>query len=68
MAVTPQMLCPLCAEIFSDKRHVYKHLKYRRFQCGQGGCTRKFYTEDEKVAHCAEEGHRETFKVIMIII
>ncbi|EFP01237.1 hypothetical protein CRE_24523 [Caenorhabditis remanei] len=62
MAVTQQMLCPLCSELFTDTRHAYKHFHYRRFLCGEEGCNRKFYTEDEKVAHCAEEGHRETFK------
>ncbi|KAF1760196.1 hypothetical protein GCK72_008442 [Caenorhabditis remanei] len=58
-----QQVCPLCsANIEGDDPHIYKHFKYKRFDCGDKACTSLFYTETERNAHCSETKHKRSFQ------
>lgn len=58
------LTCPLCTTDFTEgDRHLYKHLRYKRFACGTHDCEKKFYTQKEQSEHCSAESHQRSFMV-----
>ncbi|KAK6741176.1 hypothetical protein RB195_009186 [Necator americanus] len=60
-----QSTCSLCGKKFPFEQalrvHIHQHLLYRKYECGS--CTKLFYTEVERDAHCKEKEHFHKFGV-----
>ncbi|CAB3401387.1 unnamed protein product [Caenorhabditis bovis] len=58
--------CPLCSDtIEKSSTHFLKHFKYKKYSCGDDKCDSRFYTENDRNAHCEEKGHKRSFQKVV---